>query len=82
MRDVVHDFRIALAPANALTDREKEVLSRLAKGESTEAVAQGLGIARSTARSHIQSIFMKLGVHSRLEAVAAVTRTSVRLPIS
>lgn len=64
-----------------LTDREMEVLGRLAAGESTELVARGMGVTKSTARSHIQSILIKLGVHSRLEAVALASRAGLRLPL-
>jgi len=62
------------APAKStvrdLTDREREVLSLLAQGLSTQDIAQALSISPSTARNHIQNILHKLGVHSRLEAVA------------
>jgi PAS domain S-box-containing protein len=53
-----------------LTDREREVLSLLAQGLSTQDIAQALSISPSTARNHIQNILHKLNVHSRLEAVA------------
>jgi DNA-binding NarL/FixJ family response regulator len=53
-----------------VTPRELEVLRLLARGESTVAIAQRLGIARTTARNHIQALLGKLGAHSRLEAVA------------
>jgi two-component system, NarL family, nitrate/nitrite response regulator NarL len=56
--------------ARFLTDREREVLDRLAHGESGKQLARNMGIAYSTARTHIQSVLAKLGVHSRLEAVA------------
>jgi two-component system nitrate/nitrite response regulator NarL len=53
-----------------LTDRERDVLARLVRGESGKQLARHMGIAYSTARTHIQNILAKLGVHSRLEAVA------------
>jgi DNA-binding CsgD family transcriptional regulator len=53
-----------------VTPRELEVLRLLARGESTVAIAGQLGIARTTARNHIQALLGKLGAHSRLEAVA------------
>ena len=64
-----------------LTDREVEVLGRLAAGESTDKLAVGMGVAKSTVRGHIQSILIKLGVHSRVEAVALANRASLRLPV-
>ena len=57
------------APDIALTDREKQVLSLLAQGDGTGAIAKKLTISNTTARNHIQSILAKLGVHTRLEAV-------------
>ncbi|HEX2029006.1 MAG TPA: response regulator transcription factor [Nitriliruptorales bacterium] len=57
-----------------LTPREKEVLSLLVQGCHQETVAAELFISAQTARTHIQNLISKLGVHSRLEAAAlAVT---------
>jgi DNA-binding NarL/FixJ family response regulator len=56
-----------LAP---LTSRERQVLALLAEGSSTTAMADEMGVSAATVRSHIQSVFTKLGVHSRLRAVA------------
>jgi len=53
-----------------LTPRETEVLRLLASGANTKVAAQRLGVSPSTVRNHVQNMFMKLGVHSRLEAVA------------
>lgn len=52
-----------------LTPRELEVLSQLAKGRSTAALAQALRISEATVSNHVQHILHKLNVHSRLEAV-------------
>jgi len=56
-------------PSPPLTQRELEVLRLLASGVPTEDIATSLGVSRSTARNHIESILAKLGVHSRLQAV-------------
>lgn len=53
-----------------LTSREREVLAMLADGRSTGGIADSIGVSAATVRSHIQSVFGKLGVHSRLRAVA------------
>jgi two-component system, NarL family, nitrate/nitrite response regulator NarL len=67
--------------ARFLTAREVEVLARLVQGEGTTEIARSLGVSQSTARTHIQSILTKLGVHSRLEACAfAVRHRIVDLP--
>ena len=53
-----------------LTNREKQVLDLIARGLGTNETADALAISRSTVRNHIQNILGKLGVHSRLEAIA------------
>jgi len=55
---------------NHLTPREIEVLVRLASGKSGEDIADELNIAPLTVRTHVRNLLSKLGVHSRLEAVA------------
>lgn len=60
-----------------LTRREVDVLRLLAEGLNTARVAQRLDISRPTIRNHVQNIFGKLGVHSRLEAVAHATRNGL-----
>ena len=67
--------------AAQLTDREREVLARLVRGESGREIAAHLGISRNTVRTHVQGILTKLQVHSRLEAAAfAVRHRIVQLP--
>ncbi len=53
-----------------LTGRESEVLQLLATGLTQDAIAQRLFISPKTVGTHIQRILVKLGVHSRAEAVA------------
>jgi two-component system nitrate/nitrite response regulator NarL len=60
--------------AHYLTPREREVLTRLVRGENTATLARSMKITRSTARSHVQSVLTKLGVHSQREAVIAAAR--------
>jgi PAS domain S-box-containing protein len=56
--------------AAALSRRELEVLRLMTQGLNTGGIAEQLRLSRATVRNHAQSIFSKLGVHSRLEAVA------------
>jgi two-component system nitrate/nitrite response regulator NarL len=56
-----------------LTEREWEVMRCIMEGLSTEQMAQVLGVQRSTARTHVQNLLTKLGVHSRLQAAALMT---------
>ena len=44
----------------------------------TERLAESLGISPNTMRTHIQNVLSKLGVHSRLQAVALALRAGVR----
>lgn len=60
----------ALKPALELTEREVEILQLLAEGCPPGDVAQRLFIAPKTVSSHVQRIFVKLGVHTRAQAVA------------
>jgi len=53
-----------------LSDREIEVLKLMAKGEYNREIAATLNISESTVKTHIQSIFQKLDVKSRTEAIA------------
>jgi PAS domain S-box-containing protein len=62
------------ALAGTLTRREIEVLRLLAEGCNTRAVAQRLGVSPATVRNHVQNLLGKLGVHSRLQAVAYANR--------
>lgn len=53
-----------------LSAREIEVLTLLAEGLPTKALARKLGISPFTARNHIQNILVKLGLHSKAQAVS------------
>ena len=60
-----------------LTTRERDVLRGLVQGHGTVTIARQLGVAPSTVRTHLQSVLFKLGVHTRLQAVALVARAGV-----
>jgi len=67
------------APADApsgnggLTRRELEILRVVATGADTKTTAEQLHVRPATVRNHVQNILGKLGVHSRLQAVAYAT---------
>jgi DNA-binding NarL/FixJ family response regulator len=67
----------ALKRIDKLTRREREVLAILAEGGDNDAIAQALVISPQTARTHVQNVLGKLGVHSRLEAAALARRNDV-----
>lgn len=60
--------------AEPLTERELELLDLLAEGISNKLIAHRLSISEHTVKTHIASIFTKLGVSSRTEAVAQAIR--------
>lgn len=60
--------------AGFLTARERQVLGALVCGVDTPGLARTLGIAETTARTHVQAVLTKLGAHSRLEAATTAVR--------
>jgi DNA-binding NarL/FixJ family response regulator len=63
-----------------LTVREQEVLERLASGKTGDEIAEELHIAPLTVRTHIRNLMSKMGVHSRLEAVAFAMKNGLIEP--
>jgi DNA-binding NarL/FixJ family response regulator len=64
----------AAPPVQPLTPREVEVLGMLAEGSGNKVIAARLGISEHTVKTHVGSIFGKLGVSNRAEAVASAAR--------
>jgi DNA-binding NarL/FixJ family response regulator len=58
-----------------LTDRETEVLNLLSKGLANKQIAVSLGISEHTVKFHVSSIYTKLNVTNRTEAVHAGLRS-------
>ena len=54
----------------ALSHRENTVLAMVARGQTNAEIATSLFLAESTVKSHLRSVFAKLGVNSRQEAAA------------
>jgi two-component system, NarL family, response regulator LiaR len=59
---------------SSLTAREWEVLDLLCDGHSTDQMANELFLSTETVRSHVKSIYRKLGVNSRDQAVSEAER--------
>lgn len=53
---------------NPLSPREREILSHIARGDSNKEIAQLLNLADSTVKIHVQNIFKKLNMTSRVQA--------------
>lgn len=58
----------------ALSEREREVLHLAARGLQNKDIARRLGLSPATVRNHVHNTLEKLGVHSKLEAVALAYR--------
>ena len=77
-RQVVQYFNTKGAAANEmenLSKRERDLLEGLAQGQAYKQIADKLGISINTLRVYIKSVYNKLHVHSRGEAVAKYTQT-------
>ena len=62
-----------------LTNREREVLALLDKGRTNGEIARELYVSTGTVKSHVNSIFRKLGARNRTEAVAQARRLDLIL---
>ncbi len=74
-RKVVKYFQGIEKPSpdvEALTKREQEIVGLLAKGYLYKEIAEQLGISLNTVRVHLHSVYEKLHVHSRTQAVLKV----------
>jgi DNA-binding NarL/FixJ family response regulator len=60
-----------------LSEREIEVLTLIARGASNKIIADSLNIGQSTVKTHIQSIFHKLEVNDRTEAVTVAVKKGI-----
>jgi DNA-binding NarL/FixJ family response regulator len=85
-RKVIHAFQVKPSPVlqdHQLTSREKEILYALVDGLSYKKIAEKYFVSIHTVRSHISSIYEKLHVNSKAQAVAKVLQpqqTSINKP--
>jgi NarL family two-component system response regulator YdfI len=68
------------AKTAVLSEREQQVLAFLAQGAANKEIARQLHITERTVKAHVTSLFNKLGVSSRAEAVAGAMRSGL-LPL-
>lgn len=69
------------AAHDPLSDRELDVLTRIARGQSNKQVGDDLGITESTVKNHVKNILAKLSAGDRTQAVTiALSRGLIRLP--
>jgi DNA-binding NarL/FixJ family response regulator len=60
-----------------LSDRELEVLQLMAKGAANKEIGAALHISQSTVKTHISSIFQKMGVNDRTSAVTEALKKGI-----
>ena len=90
VRDWVESFSgngrpAGVTPSNGhnLTQRERQVLSKLAQGLSDKAIAAQLYLSEATIKSHLRTIYTKLGIRNRSQATAiAIQRGLVTSAVS
>jgi len=67
-------------PSEELTPREREVMRLLSEGKPNKLIGVAMSITEMTVKSHVQSIFKKLNVLSRTEAIAVASRRGLLHP--
>ncbi len=79
VEEMFHPPPVRREPAvlEPLTDREREILQLIARGLPNKAIAAELHISEHTVKFHVGSIFDKLAVSSRAEAVARAGRSGL-----
>jgi DNA-binding NarL/FixJ family response regulator len=81
-RPVAATAKVRLPGAGfGLTPREQQVLDALMRGLGGVEIAHELQISRATVKSHVHNLYLKLGVHNRLEAVRLLLEETVFGPI-
>jgi LuxR family maltose regulon positive regulatory protein len=65
-RSAEHSVRIS----DALSARERDILSKISHGFQNKRIARALEISPETVKSHVKRIFLKLAVSTRAEAVS------------
>ncbi len=64
----------------ALTARQREIARLIASGKSTREIAETLSVSPRTVDTHVQAIFEKLDIHTRVELTALVIRSAGSAP--
>jgi DNA-binding CsgD family transcriptional regulator len=68
-RPVRIDAADAFPEFGELTDRQREILARLARGDRVATISRGMHLATSTVRNYLTALYRKIGVHSQAELI-------------
>jgi DNA-binding NarL/FixJ family response regulator len=62
------------SPLDKLSPREKEIVTRIVRGESTRQMSFAMSVTAETVRTYVKNVLAKLGAHSRLQLAALASR--------
>lgn len=80
MRRLARSSGPASARDASPTDREQDVLALLVAGNSNREIAAALHVSESTVKNHLHTLYSKLGVESRSQAVSEAIRRGLATP--
>jgi len=80
MRQQAHPSPTPPSCKDKLSPREREIMARLARGESNKELARAFDLAESTIKIHLQNIFKKLNLTSRVQAAVFAIEHGIGLP--
>jgi DNA-binding CsgD family transcriptional regulator len=72
------DLRMVPAQRTTLTRRERVILSNLDESTTLDEIASRLWVSRNTVKSQVRSVYRKLGVSTRADAVARARQYGLR----
>lgn len=76
LAEVAHEIALH-ATEDSLSQREINILEQVAKGQSNKAVARAFNLSEDTIKAHLRSIFSKLDVGDRTEAVTVALKRGI-----